>query len=49
MVSASSMVSARPEVSNSNRLGSAEARAALDSGVLGAPSQFSGKFSSFSA
>jgi hypothetical protein len=45
MVSASLMVSARPEVSNSDGL----AHAALDSGVLGAPSQFSGNFGSFSA
>jgi hypothetical protein len=49
MVSARSMVSARPEIANSNHLGSAVAHAALDSGVLGAPSQFSGNFSSFSA
>lgn len=49
MVSASSMVSAKPEISNSDVLARAVARAALDSGVLGAPSQFSGNFSSFSA
>ncbi len=49
MVSASSMVSARPEISNSDVLARAVARTALDSGVLGAPSQFSGNFGSFSA
>jgi len=49
MVSARSMVSARPEIANSNHLARAVACAALDSGVLGAPKQFSGNFSSFSA